>query len=96
MPKKPKAGPPKGFKTIDYGDGMHGLFLVGPGYAWESIGRHVAKQLKLAGLTFDCEGGMFAVRAPDPAALAKLQSKLEPFLADRDAFKKLVAKLGES
>jgi len=97
--KKPKteSKPKRGFSTIDYGDGVHGLMLVGPGYQWESIGRHVAKQLKLTDkLKFDCEGGMFVVRSPDPAVLAKLQAKLDPILADREVFKKMIAKLGEA
>ena len=94
--KKP-AKPPPSFGTIDYGDGMHGLMLVGSGYAWESIARHVAKQLKLTkALHFDCEGSMFVVRSKDPAVLAKLEKKLEPIRLDREKFKRLVARLGEA
>jgi hypothetical protein len=100
--KKPATKPapkkkPAGFGTIDYGDGMHGLMLVGSGYAWESIGRHVAAQLKIADrLHFDCEGSMFVVRSTDTALLARLQAKLEPYRTDRDKFKRLIAKLGEA
>lgn len=98
-PAKPAAPkkPPADFRTIDYGDGIHGLMLVGSGYAWESIGRHVAAQLKIADqLTFDCEGSMFVVRSTDPALVAKLQAKLAPYRTDRDKFKKLIAKIGEA
>jgi hypothetical protein len=93
---KPKR-PPQEFGTIDYGDGVHGLLLIGSGYAWESIAKHVAKQLNLTRkLHFDCEGSMFCVRAADPAVLAKLQAKLDPIRLDRDKFKRLVARLGEA
>jgi hypothetical protein len=92
--KKPK--PPVGFRTLDYGDGMHGLLLLGSGYAWESIARHVAKQLKITrAVTFDCEGSMFVARAADAAVLAKLRASLEPIRLDRAEFKRLVTKLGE-
>ncbi len=86
----------RGFGTIDYGDGVHGLTLVGPGYAWESIGLHVAAKLSLAErLTFDCEGSMFVARSTDPSVLAVLQAALDPILDDRAEFKRLVAELGE-
>jgi hypothetical protein len=95
--KPANSAPRRGFDTIDYGDGTHGLMLVGSGYAWESIGRHVAKKLRITKqLHFDCEGSMFAVRSTDPAVLAKLQAALDPILADRDVFKRMVAQLGES
>jgi hypothetical protein len=94
---KPKTSPkpPADFRTIDYGDGMHGLMLVGPGHAWTTIAEHFARKLRLtAKVKFDSEAGMFVARSTDQAVLAALRDALEPVRTDKEEFKKLRAKLG--
>ena len=89
--KVPK--PPPDWRFLKYEHGGWGLLLYAHGYTWENLARPIVKKLGLAKLIdFNPEAGMFAAYAEERTTLEKLRDALEPLRADRDAFKRAVAK----